>query len=124
MYAFDPATGGFVVFHSFPVRLLLRRVPPVSPHSASDGNLYGLTVCGGNIGFGTIFRVTPSGDFTEIHVFTGPDGERPYDALIQASDGYLYGGARSAARICSGAPTGLGYSTAAARSFAPISPAT
>ena len=77
-----------------PVALLLRQYLPSRLIQASDGNFYGLTVVGGTIGFGTIFRVTPSGEFTEIHVFTGPDGERPWGPLIQASDGYLYGGAQ------------------------------
>ncbi len=108
VYAFDPATGGLVVFHSFPVHSFYGQYQPSRLIQASDGNFYGLTVVGGPIGFGTIFRVTPSGEFTEIHDFTGPDGERPWGPLIQASDGYLYGGAQLGG-IGLG-PTGLGYS--------------
>ena len=110
VYAFDPATGSLVVFHSFPVHSFYGFYYPSRLIQASDGNFYGLTVVGGTIGFGTIFRVTPSGEFTEIHVFTGPDGERPWGPLMQASDGYLYGGAQFGGNFAGQGPTGLGYS--------------
>ncbi len=66
---------------------------------ASDGNLYGTTVNGGNgncqSGCGTIFRVSPSGDFKSLYKFCSqsncPDGANPYGALVQGSDGALYG---------------------------------
>jgi len=110
VFAFDPATGSLVVFHSFPVHSFYGVYYPSRLIQASDGNFYGLTVVGGTIGFGTIFRVTPSGEFTEIHVFTGPDGERPWGPLIQASDGYLYGGAQFGGNFSGQGPSGLGYS--------------
>jgi uncharacterized repeat protein (TIGR03803 family) len=63
---------------------------------AADGNLYGVTSTGGNGGgFGTIFRVTTSGTFTSLRSFTGTTGatlgSAPLAALVQASDGALYG---------------------------------
>lgn len=68
---------------------------------ASDGNFYGTTsqgsdqpfvsVCPFVIGCGTVFRITPEGTLTTIHAFNGSDGEAPGSALLQASDGYLYG---------------------------------
>jgi uncharacterized repeat protein (TIGR03803 family) len=67
---------------------------------ASDGNFYGVaseggnpTVCPHNFapGCGTIFRMTPSGVVTVVHYFNYADGSEPYGALLQASDGYLYG---------------------------------
>jgi uncharacterized repeat protein (TIGR03803 family) len=64
---------------------------------ATDGNLYGTTVNGGAIGFydGTVFKITPSGKLTTLHSFCShrscADGYNPYAALVQATDGKLYG---------------------------------
>src|SRR5580658_4845658 len=35
----------------------------------SDGNFYGVTTAGGASGDGTVFKITPSGDFTLLHTF-------------------------------------------------------
>ncbi len=59
-----------------------------------DGNFYGTTSDGGMNypGYGTVFKLTPDGTFTTLHVFTGGSGgSRPRAALIQAADGNLYG---------------------------------
>lgn len=62
---------------------------------ASDGNFYGVTSGGGSGGFGTVFKVTPGGTFTNLVSFTGTTGSflgsSPMAALVQASDGKLYG---------------------------------
>ena len=59
---------------------------------ASDGNLYGTTGSGGgNCECGTVFRVTPAGKLTTLHDFSNSDGTHPYAALMQATDGNLYG---------------------------------
>ena len=59
---------------------------------ASDGNLYGTAEDGGTIGDGTIFRITTNGVFTSLYSFTyGNDGANPTTALVQASNGNLYG---------------------------------
>lgn len=66
---------------------------------ASDGNLYGITVAGGTgtctgavgPGCGTVFRITPSGAFTLLHSFKNTDGAYPYEGLVLASNGNLYG---------------------------------
>jgi uncharacterized repeat protein (TIGR03803 family) len=63
----------------------------------SDGNLYGTTSSGGpansscRLGCGTIFQITPEGKFTTLHTFDGLDGQYPYVALVQATDGNFYG---------------------------------
>lgn len=57
----------------------------------SDGNFYGtcFTTPGGN---GSIFKVTPAGGFTDLHDFTGVDGDtEPLYAPIQGTDGNFYG---------------------------------
>jgi len=72
---------------------------------ASDGNFYGTTEEGGARGDGTIFRVTPGGEFTTIYSFCAQpnctDGASPFAGLIQATDGNLYG-TTVAGRACSG----------------------
>lgn len=69
---------------------------------ASDGNFYGTTVYGGVInnycfqGCGTVFKITPTGTLTTLYRFCAQgapcaDGSFPFAALIQATDGKLYG---------------------------------
>ena len=58
---------------------------------ASDGNLYGTANVGAN-GSGSVFRITTNGVLTTLHAFTGGnDGSGPRAALIQGTDGNLYG---------------------------------
>ncbi len=59
----------------------------------SDGNFYG-TTCGGGSGLwaGTVFKITPGGTLTTLHVFTeGSDGAYPETGLVQGNDGNFYG---------------------------------
>ena len=59
---------------------------------ASDGNFYGTTSQGGACDCGTLFRMTPAGDVTVLHAFTGgTDGAYPLAALTQGSEGDFYG---------------------------------
>ena len=80
---------------------------------ASDGNFYGTTASGGSTasngsansncasanvysgysGCGTIYKITPTGIATVLYSFgsTPEDGTVPTGALLQASDGNLYG---------------------------------
>jgi uncharacterized repeat protein (TIGR03803 family) len=62
---------------------------------ANDGNFYGTAYQGGVTNLGAIFRITPGGSFTTLYNFcpeTGcADGAGPYAALVQATDGDLYG---------------------------------
>ena len=58
----------------------------------SDGNFYGTTYQGGADGLGTVFKISASGVLTTLYTFTGGgDGGDPFGALIQGSDGNLYG---------------------------------
>ncbi len=55
------------------------------------GNLYGTTSGGGAYGWGTIFKLDPSGNETVLYSFTGgQDGKFPYGALLW-SEGNFYG---------------------------------
>lgn len=59
---------------------------------AADGSYYGTTAQGGDSNAGTVFQITSAGAFTRIYSFTGgDDGGYPSGALIQTSDGSLYG---------------------------------
>jgi uncharacterized repeat protein (TIGR03803 family) len=58
----------------------------------AQGNLYGTTVSGGKFGFGTVFKVTPSGTETVLHAFAGgTDGASPQGGLVGDASGNLYG---------------------------------
>jgi uncharacterized repeat protein (TIGR03803 family) len=64
----------------------------------SDGNFYGMTGQGGTStncfsGCGTVFRISPSGDYTDLYSFSGypKDGGYPYGGLVRGSDGNFYG---------------------------------
>ena len=61
-----------------------------------DGNFYGTTTFGGisdgYFGFGTIFKMTPSGKETILYRFSSTDyAAHPTTPLIQATDGNFYG---------------------------------
>lgn len=79
-----------------------------------DGNFYGTTRAGGTStncpgGCGTVFRITPTGSFTNLYSFRGSDGEFPQSGLVQGIDGNLYGTARSGGNT--NLLTNVGYGT-------------
>jgi len=65
----------------------------------SDSNFYGTTEYGGTnydvagLGYGTVFRISPSGTHTTLYSFSGypTDGSEPYAGLVQGSDSNFYG---------------------------------
>jgi uncharacterized repeat protein (TIGR03803 family) len=66
----------------------------------SEGNIYGMSPYGGepDCGFvqnqascGTLFRLSPSGQFTLLHVFSGKDGIQPEGGVVLDGKGNLYG---------------------------------
>jgi uncharacterized repeat protein (TIGR03803 family) len=74
---------------------------PYSPLiQGSDGNFYGTTDNGGNAnnacgadGCGALYKITPAGNETVLHLFAGGpiDGAFPIGNLLQGSDGNFYG---------------------------------
>jgi len=58
---------------------------------AQDGNLYGTAQAGGAYGFGTVFQISPTGQFTPLVQFDDFIGSEPSGALVQGTDGNLYG---------------------------------
>ena len=92
-------TGTLTTLHSFD---LTDGAGPEGLVQASDGYFYGTTNSGGfsNSGCsygnvtgtcGTVFKVTPTGALTTLHIFNYTDGGNPGVPPIQASDGNLYG---------------------------------
>jgi uncharacterized protein (TIGR03437 family) len=57
----------------------------------ADGNFYGTTAGGGANGFGTVFKITPTGSLTTLHSFNGADGMSPNGGLALGNDGNFYG---------------------------------
>jgi uncharacterized repeat protein (TIGR03803 family) len=69
----------------------------------TDGNFYGTTEGGGSLTpYGTVFRITPGGALTTLHVFNYTDGASPYGGLLQASDGNFYGTTSDGGVNCGG----------------------
>ena len=75
---------------------------PTGLIQGTDGNLYGTAAFNGSGAFcsdtelcGTIFKVTPQGQFTTLYNFCSQancvDGSGAYTGLIEASDGNFYG---------------------------------
>jgi uncharacterized repeat protein (TIGR03803 family) len=63
---------------------------------ATNGILYGTTLSGGasancSGGCGTVFKITTGGTFTMLHSLDSTDGANPESALVQATNGDLYG---------------------------------
>lgn len=44
---------------------------------AANGNFYGTTELGGANGYGTVFKITPTGTLTTLHSFDSTDGANP-----------------------------------------------
>lgn len=59
----------------------------------SDGNFYGTTAYGGKFDAGSVFQISRSGKESVLYSFGAypSDGEEPYAAVTQGTDGNLYG---------------------------------
>ncbi|WP_287130212.1 choice-of-anchor tandem repeat GloVer-containing protein [Candidatus Cyanaurora vandensis] len=66
--------------------------PQAGVVNGTDGNFYGTTVNGGTYGLGTVFKLTPTGEFTTLYAFSGgSEGANPHARLRQGADGNFYG---------------------------------
>jgi uncharacterized repeat protein (TIGR03803 family) len=76
---------------------------------ATNGEFYGTASQHGTYGFGTIFKIAPDGTPTTLYSFNGySEGGSPQAALVQASNGDLYGTAYQGGQYCGLGPTGCG----------------
>ncbi len=99
IYKISPA-GAETVFFSFPQQWLYCGGAGLT--LGSDGNFYGACEAGNPAtGLGSIFRLTPAGAFTDLHDFTGTNGDSlPVYPPIQASDGNFYGVTGNEVQVC------------------------
>jgi uncharacterized repeat protein (TIGR03803 family) len=86
---------------------------PAAPlMQATNGDLYGTTEYGGTHNGGTVFRITPGGKLTTLYNFCTlancADGNLPMGALVQATNGDLYGTTSGGEVSSPGACTGTG----------------
>jgi len=62
---------------------------------ARDGNFYGTALSGGTSRYGTVYRVFPNGNISNLCTFSGTAapslGSLPYGSLVTGSDENLYG---------------------------------
>lgn len=86
-------SGQYEMLHSFGTLASGDGVFGATLIEASNGYLYGTNGAGGSFGLGTVFRLDTAGEETVVHSFGsgGSDGEGPNGALLEASDGLLYG---------------------------------
>jgi uncharacterized repeat protein (TIGR03803 family) len=57
-----------------------------------DGNVYGTAPSGGTLGFGGVFKITPTGTYSVIFNFDGTaHGKTPRSGLTLGTDGSFYG---------------------------------
>jgi uncharacterized repeat protein (TIGR03803 family) len=84
--------------HSFFPSFTAGRLPAAGLALGIDGNFYGTTYSGTTSengtgsGCGMVFKVTPGGAVTTLHIFSYRiDGCDPLAPLIQATDGNFYG---------------------------------
>lgn len=62
---------------------------------ATDGNFYGTAVQGGSVYAGSVFELTPAGQYTTLYSMCTQgncrDGDLPYGGLVQGTNGDFYG---------------------------------
>jgi uncharacterized repeat protein (TIGR03803 family) len=71
-----------------------------------NGEFYGTTELGGAANRGTVFSITPGGTLTSLYSFCiqplCADGGNPYDPVVRAANGSLYGTANSGGQYNAG----------------------
>src|SRR3974390_237816 len=85
-------TGTLTVLHTFTAGTTDGCRPLAPPIQASDGNFYGTTSFCGAIGYGTVYKITLAGKYTQTYSFQGPPNDTALPLrLIQGGDGNLGG---------------------------------
>lgn len=98
VFRLDPNSTNFLVLHNFGQSTNDGTWPDAALMQGTDGALYGTTSSGGTnetaLGGGTLFKLNRDGTgFIVLHCFpeSTNDGTGPNTALVQGTDGYLYG---------------------------------
>jgi uncharacterized repeat protein (TIGR03803 family) len=105
VYEITTPSDTFKTLYGFPIANGCGPEPTAGLMQASNGDLYGTTVCGGAFGSGSVFKITKLTEAstpTTLYSFCGApscgmdqptdaDGFGPVAGLIQASNGDLYG---------------------------------
>jgi uncharacterized repeat protein (TIGR03803 family) len=103
--------GSYTNLYSFPGYSHDGYSPIGALVQGSDGNFYGTTSNGGTNSYGTVFRINPSGSYTNLHSFAGGyyygnnEGRNPQGPLVQGSDGNFYGTTTGGGGTANGAGT-------------------
>lgn len=116
VFKMAPDGTGYTILHDFSMRWPDGQNPAAALLRGADGAFYGTTLYGGSNSQGTVFKL--NGDGTGYRILrsftgTGGDGTRPH-ALIQGSDGWLYGvtaygGSTNAGTLFKMTTDGVGY---------------
>jgi uncharacterized repeat protein (TIGR03803 family) len=100
---YELGSAGYRVLYSFTITRCFTPLPAALTAGApfagvvrdAEGNLYGTTYMGGagcGLGCGVVYVVSPSGQETVLHAFTGyADGSGPESGGVLGPDGSLYG---------------------------------
>ena len=89
IYKITPA-GAITLLHSFDGTHGAEAYAPLM--QASNCNFYGATVNGGLYGNGVVFEMSSAGAYTDLHDFDpNTEGGEPFSALIEGTNGVLYG---------------------------------
>lgn len=89
------ASGNYSILHTFEGGSDGSR-PTSAPVVTADGTVYGTTVAGGGHDAGTLYRITPQGEYSVAHTFGGTVGienypATPFGGVVLGKNGNLYG---------------------------------
>jgi len=86
------AHGAFLLLYAFPDEFENGNGPTGQLLLDDTGSIYGVTSGGGTNDYGVLYTLTPAGEQTVLHKFTGgSDGGAPYSGVIFGSGKNLYG---------------------------------
>ncbi|HUI42878.1 MAG TPA: choice-of-anchor tandem repeat GloVer-containing protein [Terriglobia bacterium] len=85
--------GTLTVLHNFVPGLTDGSIPVAGPVYATDGNVYGITSAGGNVGsgYGVIFKTTTSGSYSVLYNLDNTHGRGAVSTPMQHTNGTIYG---------------------------------
>ncbi len=90
--------GVFSVLYNFEGPVADGKYPDGGLVLATDGNFYGSTALGGELGLGTLYEISPTGGYKMLYSFTPTIGEFVEGSLVQHTNGKLYGTASAGGR--------------------------